>query len=158
MNYFDYKHEGGVCLSAGRKTRRLIFGTAATICVLLCCAVGCISASEDSDAATTFNDGTFTYEVNDDGSTVTVTGPVDDNIASVNIPSTVTDDKGDEYEVNAIATGAFNSRTKITTVQIPASIEKIGEYAFLLCTAIESFSVSEDNETYSSVDGVLFEL
>jgi len=43
-----------------------------------------------------------------------------------------------------------------TSVSIPASVTSIGDYALIECWELTSIVVDEDNETYKSVDGVLF--
>ncbi len=44
----------------------------------------------------------------------------------------------------------------VTSLTIPKTVEFIWDYAFYHCRTIESFSVSEDNPEFASLDGVLF--
>ncbi|MCR5701389.1 MAG: leucine-rich repeat protein [Lachnospiraceae bacterium] len=58
--------------------------------------------------------------------------------------------------LSTIDFGAF-SYTSLTTIYIPANVSYIRGDAFTGCTLLESIIVSEDNEKYCSVDGVLFD-
>jgi hypothetical protein len=59
--------------------------------------------------------------------------------------------------------GAFSGCTELTSVTIPAGVTWIGSHgyknegAFSGCSKLTSITVHEDNEDYSSVDGVLFD-
>ena len=44
----------------------------------------------------------------------------------------------------------------VTSVTIPASVKSIGEGAFSGCINITSFSVDQSNETFATIDGVLY--
>ena len=55
-----------------------------------------------------------------------------------------------------IGTGAFNNCSKLETVTIGAVTTSIGESAFSSCNSLSSITVSEDNQTYSSYDGILY--
>lgn len=56
-----------------------------------------------------------------------------------------------------IDSGAFEYCTGLTSITIPASVTNIHIYAFLGDRNLTEFNVSEDNETYSSEDGVLYD-
>ncbi len=56
----------------------------------------------------------------------------------------------------SIGYNAFTGCASLKSVDIPASVVYIESDAFMDCTALESFNVSQDNEYYTSVDGVLF--
>jgi len=58
--------------------------------------------------------------------------------------------------VTSIDWAAFSGCTGLTSVTIPASVTSIGKRAFYGCTGLTSIDVGNDNTTYSSVDGVLF--
>ncbi len=44
----------------------------------------------------------------------------------------------------------------LTSVTIPSSVTSIGNYAFYACSVLTRIDVDSDNNTYSSMDGVLF--
>jgi hypothetical protein len=69
----------------------------------------------------------------------------------------------DGVPVVAIEWAAFEGHTEITSIAIPASVIRIGpeningtEVAFDGCTGLTGITVAEENEIYSSEDGVLF--
>ena len=59
--------------------------------------------------------------------------------------------------VKSIGERAFES-CPISSVAIPASITSIGEAPFMGCTSLIGIEVSEENDRYTSRDGVLFNL
>ncbi len=65
---------------------------------------------------------------------------------SVVLPSTL----------RVIEEGAFGSCSSLTNIVIPANVNTIEEYAFEYCTHLASFVVDEANESYKSVNGILF--
>lgn len=69
-----------------------------------------------------------------------------DNLESVSIPDSV----------EMIDTYAFHFCYKLKSITLPQSLDYIGYDAFAYCTALESIDVASENETYKSVDGVLF--
>lgn len=67
-------------------------------------------------------------------------------ISSMNIPS----------NVSSIPQGLFRLSTSLINVSIPSKVIVIGDYAFSGTTSLERIDVNDDNQNYSSVDGVLF--
>ena len=59
--------------------------------------------------------------------------------------------------VTTIGKWAFSGCTGITSIEIPEKVESIGGLAFDKCTALESINVSENNNSYSSEEGVLYD-
>ena len=59
--------------------------------------------------------------------------------------------------VTAIAAYAFYNCTNLTSVTIPASVASIGNDAFFSCSSLTSIGVAAHNDTYASIDGVLFD-
>lgn len=51
---------------------------------------------------------------------------------------------------------AFSECASLTSVEVPKTLESIDELAFVNCTSLKSINVAEDHESYSSVDGVMF--
>ena len=68
-----------------------------------------------------------------------------DNLTSVMIPNSVT----------TIGNSAFTECSGLTSMAIPDSVTSIGESAFENCSRLISFSVGENNQVYSSADGLL---
>lgn len=94
--------------------------------------------------------GDFTYTVNPDGTTITITDYTGTG-GAVAIPSTIAG-----KPVTSIGNLAFRFCSGLTEVTIPNSIIRIGEEAFYSCTSLTSIRVDSNNPAYGSVDGVLF--
>jgi hypothetical protein len=131
---------------------------------------GIYPSAGNNVSAAEITDDIFIYEPNDDG--YTVTGCSGDEIPT-EIPS--------EYngvEITAIGSEAF-SGCDITEISIPDTIvsigkraflnclslekvtigsgtETIGDYAFSGCPSLEEFTVSDDNTSFSTIEGMLF--
>ena len=89
------------------------------------------------------------YSVNDDGTTVTVTGHVDGIAASgtLVIPETVTY-SGMTYVVNAIGDYAFSACSELTgSLTIPNSVVTIGDYSFYGCSGFTGVLTIPDSVT-----------
>ncbi len=69
------------------------------------------------------------------------------SLTSVEIPNSVT----------SIERDAFGLCTALVSVEIPASVISIGERVFLSCTSLTAINVHDENENYTSIDGVLFD-
>ena len=86
----------------------------------------------------TFEEEGASYEKQDDG---TVSFMEQENASgSVEIPETVTHD-GVEYQVTAIAEGAFKDNTNLKEISIPESIASIGVDAFAGCTNLKKINL-----------------
>lgn len=59
-------------------------------------------------------------------------------------------------EIKRILDKAFQSCKDLTSITIPNSVEFIHPYAFVNCDNLKSIIVDDDNEDYTSFDGVLF--
>ncbi len=71
----------------------------------------------------------------------------DENLLSLDIPDAVTE----------IGEDAFFDCEKMTNITLGSSLQTIGEDAFKFCEALENINVSDENNTYTSVDGVLYD-
>ena len=68
------------------------------------------------------------------------------SLTSITIPNSVT----------SIGNWVFRDCTSLTSVAIPTSVTSIGDGVFYCCESLTSIEVSNNNENYSSTDGVLF--
>ena len=93
------------------------------IALLLCCVV--IAALFSGCAAMAEEDPVFTYTVNDDGLTATITAATGDISGTLSIPAEL-----DGYTVTAIGAEAFRNSATLTGVVIPNTVTYIGSSAF----------------------------
>lgn len=100
-----------------------------------------------------YNCGTISNGLNYgySGSGYAVTGTSNANMETVVIPTT-----HGSYDVVGISDHAFSGNTSIKYVYIPETVSDIGSTAFLACQSLLYIDVSEDNEYYKSVNGVLY--
>lgn len=68
------------------------------------------------------------------------------NLVDVNIPESVT----------VIEDGAFYECSLLTEVVLPANLESLGKSVFMRCDSNTRFVISDSNQNYTTVDGVLF--
>jgi hypothetical protein len=91
------------------------------------------------------------------------------SLAAVNIPNSVTSIGNRAFRfcsslaavdignsVANIGDDAFDSCTSLASVNIPNSVTSIGERAFASCSNLTAIDVDENNASYSSENGVLF--
>ncbi|SHJ09485.1 Leucine rich repeat-containing protein [Rubritalea squalenifaciens DSM 18772] len=69
-----------------------------------------------------------------------------DSLASITIPSSVTE----------ILTGCFRDCSSLVAISLPSSISSLEPSAFTNCSSLLSIQTDPANNTYTSVDGVLF--
>ncbi|MFI3206245.1 MAG: leucine-rich repeat domain-containing protein [Clostridia bacterium] len=116
-----------------------------------------------TDENVTINDYTFTgYEYIEvdgieggkiyfDADTGTIIN-ADYTITSADIPETI-----NGVAVTAIDWYAFGNCQELTSVTIPANVTDIDSSAFKFCSNLAEFIVDSDNESYASVDGILYD-
>src|SRR5574344_40494 len=115
------------------------------LCFLLL-AVVTVAQSFASD----FDDGTLYYTII--GTTnVRVDGLVNTSTTSITIPATVTNTKDNKvYNVTSIKKYAFENRTGLTSVKIPASVASIENSAFSECKGLTSVTIPASVTSISS--------
>jgi len=74
----------------------------------------------------------------------------------IGLNKTVQKDFNVKEGTTVIAYNIFDNENKIESFSIPKSIKYIPEYLFSVSTSLKSITVSEENENYSSLEGVLF--
>ena len=92
-----------------------------------------------------------------------------DSLTSINIPGGVTSIEDSTFSgcsrlanieipssVTSIGNSAFSSCISLTSINIPEGVTSIGEGAFSGCRSLTSINVEENNQSYCSEDGVLF--
>jgi hypothetical protein len=99
-------------------------------------------------ASADLTNGDYSYTINEDGSTVTITGYTGSG-GDVTIPGTL-----DSKTVTAVGANAFGDKSSLTSVTIPAGITSIGTQAFQGCTSLTSVTMTSvtsigDNAFYS---------
>ncbi len=83
------------------------------------------------------NSVTWTYAVNSDGTTVTITG-CSQSAGDVAVPTTI-----DGYTVSSIGALAFEGCTGLTAIDMPSSLTSIGVSAFGNCTVLVTDNYSQ---------------
>ena len=90
--------------------------------------------STEQAAAPTF--GLYTYEINPDNVSVTITEYPTDATGAIDIPATI-----DGRSVISIGNYAFWNCTGLTSITIPDSVTSIGDEAFSICTGLTSATI-----------------
>ena len=104
----------------------------------------------------TLNESAKTAVVGDGSGETNNSGYYGAQRGAVVIPNTVTKD-GTIYQVIGIGSGAFKGNRHVTSVSIGSGVTSILPDAFAGCPELKSITVSEENQYYSSVDGVLYD-
>ena len=61
-----------------------------------------------------------------------------------------------ENNVSNIASSAFEDFTHLKSIEIPSSVEKIGDRVLKGCVNLININVNENNQKYTSIEGVLY--
>ena len=90
------------------------------------------------------------YKINDDGRSITITGIGEYVRTDVDIPGTI-----DGYTVTAIAPKAF-SKSNITSIALPKTLEEIGYEAFLDCKELRVVRFPWGNKSIKKLESRTF--
>lgn len=85
----------------------------------------------------TVKDGSYTYKLNTDKTTITITKCTSSD-ANIIIPSSI-----DGYKVTGIGDKAFQNVTSMKTVSFPSTLKSIGNYAFAGCTSLTTVTLPD---------------
>lgn len=95
--------------------------------------------------------GGLIYTMNEDITETIITGVHDNTFGDLVIPEMM-----NNRPVTTIAENAFRNKSGITSISLPASVTTIESQAFANCSDLTAINVDANNESYMSVDGVLF--
>ena len=105
----------------------------------------CINCGATIQANVPIEASDFTYTINDDGNTCTITGYKGSN-NSITIPERIY-----SYTVTAIGDDAFFDYTNFTNITIPNSVTTFGESAFLRCGNLKTVNYDGDIESWLNI-------
>lgn len=91
------------------------------------------------------------YEYSDNGSSVAITGYYGGG-GPVSIPSEISG-----KPVISIRERFLRNDAGVTSIEIPASVRDVGDLALACCDVLAAINVDENNLSYSSAEGVLFD-
>lgn len=119
-----------------------------------------ITALAKSDQKLEFIHGNFSYRVMEWNET-TMTGKVEvtgfvTGQKKMEIPSTVTGNRGSVYEVTALKAGLFLGNQEVEAIHIPETIRTIKKNCFTGSSKLKKITVSEKNPYYKVKDNTLF--
>jgi len=86
-------------------------------------------------------DAEYDYEINEDGSGITVTA-YSGSDSSLTVP-----DEIDGYTVTAVGRSAFENKTGLSKIELPDTVKTIGEYAFDNCSALSKVALGKSVES-----------
>lgn len=65
-------------------------------------------------------------------------------------------DKIKGYPVNILSTGVFKECANLTYIKVPATVTSLSGETFAECRSLMNIEIHENNQTYISVDGIVF--
>ncbi len=95
------------------------------------------------------------YELNTEDGTARLISPAADDVTTLSIPATITDD-GETFKVTAIAPGACEGASQLAEVTVGKNVKKIGKNAFRNCASLRLITLKTTRLTAGSVGGDAF--
>ena len=89
----------------------------------------------------------YTYSVNSDNKSCTITGVTDFSGKELILPDTI-----DDYTVTAIGEKAFANKTSITTLYIPKTVTKLGSKALIGCYSLTNITYKGTSVQWNTVN------
>ncbi len=105
---------------------------------------------DEEETIYTSEDGNYTYTRTDDD-TVSIFRYKSDDTADLVIPSEI-----DGYTVTELLGGAIVNHTELTSITLPATLEKLDDSCFFGCTSLETFYVEDGNDSFTVDDNILY--
>ena len=142
-------------MKRSKKAKRLLAGLLALLLAITCTPLYSLEVRAEEEEEERLTEGNFTYKVNEDGTSVTITRyQMDVNCLDVTIPSEIAG-----KSVASIGEYAFDDCSGLKSVSIPGSVISIGNGAFYGCSNLKSVSIpgsvtSIGNEAFSSCSGL----
>ncbi len=104
-----------------------------------------------------FTEGAFRYHIQGGQEVEVVQNPAG-YTGDIVIPATATDpDDGKVYNVTAVGREAFYENSEeVTSMELPASVNDIGSFAFSGCLKLAAYRVVAGNDKFFARNGVLF--
>lgn len=122
---------------------KILIIAAACLVVVIAAVIGIVFAVQSANKGDRITSDGFRYSVNDKNNQVCIKGYTGEN-SNLKIP-----EKIEGIDVTKIEKKAFAGNKKIKSVEIPDSIENVGEHAFQGCPSITSVSVGKLLDEYS---------
>lgn len=135
------------------KVKKLI-----SIILCLCLVTGCLSIASFNvfadDTVYTSQDGLWKYRILDDGTAETYNSGECAYFGTASV--VIIPDSIDGIVLTSLGDFTFLMNQNITSITIGDNINNIGQVVFGGCVLLEHISVSADNTSFSSTDGILF--
>ena len=108
--------------------------TAITLVITFFVLAVCMNANTE-----TFDSGDFSFQINEDGETVTLTKYLGSD-SVVTVPETV-EYEGKSYTVSKLGSRAFYECVNMTKIEIPECVTFIDGYTFAYCSSLTEISL-----------------
>ena len=108
--------------------------------------VNCKKTVQNSYDIPSIGSVAYTYDINSDSKTCTITGVTDFSAKELILPAAI-----DGYTVTAIGEKAFANKTSITTLYIPKTVTKLGNKSFIGCYSLTNITYQGTSAQWNTV-------